>query len=367
MEKDRIVWPDLVKGMAMLLIIITHSGGARIEGLNETIRPIFDAADKSVQGFIVISVILSLKSYNKSHSKGVATSKWQLDHIIKLLPMYYLALIATYIVRGPNSMWLAPDTTMGLANWLSHILLINFWVPNYCHSLGFEWFIGPIVIIYATIPVLNWLAKSIKRSMVILLFDILFGGFFSKWLGAALSTKYPETLAETYSGYFFFTAHISCIVCGIILYILICRCKIRIEDTRKRYLTSIGLSISSVTLFWIAIYNDKEMLAVNNNVICAFAWSLLVLLLVLSRYGGKGTTWIRYIGKNSLVFYLFNYVYITVINAVYGRICNYKFVPLVEWLLKYLMIIVALSICAPLLSKYYDIPIRKSVLGKIVK
>ena len=94
---DRITVFDSMKGLAILGVIMVHSGCSDMPGI---LGKIGGEGGSGVQIFFIISAFLMFSSLDKIRLNGKNTGRWLAKKLLTLLPLYYLAVLASIAVNG---------------------------------------------------------------------------------------------------------------------------------------------------------------------------------------------------------------------------------------------------------------------------
>ena len=167
---------DSLKGMAVIAIILYHLSYFDDPGLPWPFWWITHNGDRGVQIFFVISGFLSYLSLDRlfeipDNVTFERSAQWIKGRLIKLIPLYYLALVFSLITRSWSPMWLGNEGHVTSLNVLTHILLIHEFFPHFFNSiLWVEWYLGALVLYLVMTPLLYKYANSLKRMILVLLF-----------------------------------------------------------------------------------------------------------------------------------------------------------------------------------------------------
>ena len=90
---------DSMKGIAMLGIVLTHSGAALIGGI---FGKLGEAGARGVQIFFIISAMLVFKSLSKA---GCGTTEFNIKKyyfmkFLRLIPLYYISIVLNLLLYG---------------------------------------------------------------------------------------------------------------------------------------------------------------------------------------------------------------------------------------------------------------------------
>ncbi len=139
----RIVSIDLLRIIAIILVVGFHV--------------IYNISyDDSYRGlgfigislFIIISGFVLAKKYPKLKEFSL---KWFLKRAIKIVCIYYLALIVMVVLLGKQVY-----TGNGILNLISHFLFLDFLFPDFAYGIiSPAWFLIPLMFLYLLYPYLN--------------------------------------------------------------------------------------------------------------------------------------------------------------------------------------------------------------------
>lgn len=160
MEKRNIGYIDALKGLAILGVTMVHTGGSSLPGIFGRIG---SSGARGVQLFFLISGMLAFSSLANFFPKRDEISffnifTWYRKKIIRLIPMYYLAIICSMLTRSWSTYWLGNEGHVTIKNLLAHIFFVHGLFPHYTDSiLGVDWYLGVLVIffIYLTLHIQN--------------------------------------------------------------------------------------------------------------------------------------------------------------------------------------------------------------------
>lgn len=137
-----------MKGIAICSVIMAHTGA---NALPSILGMAGGNGNRGVQLFFVISGYLTFLSLQNNKESVVG---WWVKKFIKLLPLYYIALIISTF-GGGQSAWLGSEGHISGLNFIAHLFLLHGFIPHYCNSIiGGEWYLGTLVIFYMLAPFL---------------------------------------------------------------------------------------------------------------------------------------------------------------------------------------------------------------------
>lgn len=168
--KNRENFIDLLKGVAILLVIVGHTGGYK---LGNIIGLIGKNSFSGVIIFFVISGYLSFYSIRRSHADNNEKSHlqggayWILQKLMRIVPVYYLSILLGVLLGG-YKYWLGSKSHVSLANIFTHIIFINEFFPYFSNSIiGVEWYVSDLALFLFMTPILY---KIVNRSLLKVIF-----------------------------------------------------------------------------------------------------------------------------------------------------------------------------------------------------
>ena len=158
--------------------------------------------------FFLISAILLFYSYDKIQDKSSGSRfRWLLRHFIRLIPLYYLALII-YAYQGGCVYWSGEAQKVTFANIVAHILFLHGLFPYFANSvIGVEWYLGVYAIFIILTPIVRDKVDTLSRSSFACLITFIFAFLFSyigrRFIGTNDQYQY---VIQNYFGVFCFVA-----------------------------------------------------------------------------------------------------------------------------------------------------------------
>ena len=156
LSSERIVWVDIVRAAAILLIICFHV--AYEFTLDPNIRYVGYLGDSL---FFIVSGYMLAQHYPKLKSFDLS---WLWKRYVKVASLYYLTLIAIAILFFSSQGWLALGYDL-----LLHFTFMNWAVPGYLYTIiSPAWFVIPLAAYYLLFPYLNRLLSWSKYALVLI-------------------------------------------------------------------------------------------------------------------------------------------------------------------------------------------------------
>lgn len=118
---------DALKGLAIILVTLIHVGGADLPGIWGRIG---SQGARGVQMFFVISSMLAFTSLEKvfpvrKDMKVKKAGVWLLQKYLRLIPMYYLAIIISLLTGSWNGYYLGNEGYVTCKNVITHVLFLH--------------------------------------------------------------------------------------------------------------------------------------------------------------------------------------------------------------------------------------------------
>jgi peptidoglycan/LPS O-acetylase OafA/YrhL len=283
---------DGLRGVAALLVLSVHLPLV----INLFYGKGFGFGVYGVKLFYILSALtLFLSSSQRFASESKASVKFFLRRFFRIAPLFYVAVIASWIFLGGIKNRL-PIQGITLGNIAAHFLFIfgfsKYWIDS---VVGVEWSIFCEVCFYLTLPFLFKRIKNLKGAVILTLISILIAFVFKK----SVSALFPgDPLMHEWSTFFVLSNYFY-FAFGIILFFLV--------KANKRYsnlMLTIGWCVCIFLLFLMLGQPDYSA------ALMAVPLSLFVFLMrhyfpVASIFNNLAT---RFVGKISYSMYLTHYL-----------------------------------------------------------
>lgn len=221
---NRVIWIDALKGIAICGVVLIHSGAS---GLPSILGRLGILGKNGVQIFFVISAYLAysslekLSKFNNGKLSFALIKEWWFHKFLRLIPLYYIAIIAYLFIEGAGRYWLGSEGSISLLNVLCHMLFIHGLVPHYIDSIiGVEWYLADLAIFYLLAPFLYKYINSVEKAFMGLILT-MYGYSIAERLIHLNIPVQDSYIYENYFASFWFVRQIPILFCGIILYFLL--------------------------------------------------------------------------------------------------------------------------------------------------
>lgn len=211
---------DALRGYAVLLVIICHTGGAFMY-LPYPARKLTNAGWHGVQLFFLISCVTLMMSWRSDEAKHISsTSAFWIRRFFRIAPMYYLAA-AFYFYAEP------PAGGFDLKQLLASLAFINAWhpaltptLPNKWTVVPGGWSIGVEFSFYFFFPLLVRLVRSMRSACFFFALSILVAAVANSLSFAPLATLYGDIPTSNFL-YFWLPNQLPIFALGTVLFFLI--------------------------------------------------------------------------------------------------------------------------------------------------
>lgn len=235
-NRTRLIWVDLLKGIAILLVVLVHFNQAFVAPV-PIISRMTSVGARGPQLFFIISAFLTWSSLSKSKGvsfQGSVSFIW--GRVLRIAPSYYFGLFLAVLLYFVGFHY--PKELGGVWGWLTHMLFINGFFPSWCNNiLHVEWFIADLVIFYVISPFIKVAIKDLRQaivfSLICTLISIVFLSFI-KSLDVSASYDYFHTYC--------FIIQLPVFSFGIVLYYLL-------KDSDSSCREYLSVSLLSLVLF----------------------------------------------------------------------------------------------------------------------
>jgi peptidoglycan/LPS O-acetylase OafA/YrhL len=168
---------DALRGIAIILVIIVHTGQYGESIYNSTIGLIIGQGARGVQLFYMTSAFTLLLSYNFRKGKEKhATRNFFIRRFFRIAPMYYLGIIYFIFQNGLGARyWLGDATEITTNNILANVFFIHGVNPYWITSLvPGGWSITVEMTFYLLFPILVSQIKSLKSAINFTVLSLVF-------------------------------------------------------------------------------------------------------------------------------------------------------------------------------------------------
>lgn len=333
LTKGKLVYVDVLKGLAILAIILVHYNQAYVAP-NPLIRSISGFGMHGVQIFFILSTFLLWRSLEKFTPKdNTSIFPFYLKKAYRLLPLYFAALVVYSLyseLMGNGIKW---------ESLFLHFTLVNGLSPNHINDImGIEWYVADLIILYLISPFLYRLINSLQRAVFCLFLALLLAfviNIIFQYLCSSNIIVFSNNVNLYFVTYAFFV-QFPCMMLGCIFFYFFKQSTVSfIKGVMIFFIFS--LIVCSATFFFQQWF---KVTIVSNSTVCALTGGGI--LLIASRINWTSNFIIRMIvkpliilGKHSFGIYLFLFL---IIRIVASMISFDNTLKLYQWFSLYVVI-----------------------------
>lgn len=345
-------WINGMKRIAICGVVMIHCGGADLPSI---LGQIGNIGKNGVQIFFLISAYLTFCSMERAFTPDFSFGqiyKWWVKKFVKLIPLYYLALFAYAILVGGSGYWLGNQGHITIPNMLTHIFFLHGLFPHYTNSIiGVEWYLGVLAIFYLLAPILYKLIDCLYKAIMVW----VIGTFASTVIINVASQHVPlgtdDYIYFNYLNTFSIVAEASVLLGGIVLYFIINAKDVK-EKSNARRSTSYSLLLFAFVMILGMALNESHVFGLTD--ISLFGIWFFIIAISQNIHACKliDNPIFKWLGKNSYPIYLFHFLFI---YAYDGRIHLSTENVVLDWLIKYIFVLCAISVTIILLTRICNI------------
>ena len=367
MEK-RIDIFDSLKGIAIMGVILIHSGNNVPRNLDRIAEAVISNGNKGVQIFFIISAILFYKSFDSYYStygymNMKLAGKWYGRRFLRLIPLYWLTNTAVLLFGSVKS---AGISLSALKIYLSNCLFIHGFIPEYINAIGNNWYIGTLAIFILLVPLCYLYITNILRAFGLLGISMLLQQVISITI---VNWNFGQDMQiwENYWNGFSIFKQMPVLTVGIILYYLLFVHKIHeraVSILMDKYGHKITRIIIYIFFMAVCLIFAYDIITYQNIYVFSGAIGLLFIILFCYPVPLVVNRGFAFIGRYSYGIYLFHLL-------ILGRINNLVSIYLGNSLGNIIIsAIITLCVClmaSVVLTRYFEKPIIDFVRSKVDK
>ena len=307
-----------LKGIAILGVTLIHSGGSGLPGVWGQLAT---SGGMCVSIFFIISGYLAFLSFEKNLStpspqKLSSVFTWYKKKLLRLIPMYYLAIIISMITNNYSTFWLGNEGHVTVWNIISHVLFLHGLFPHYTNSiLSVEWYLGVLFLFYLLTPLLFRLINSLEKSIIALIISIMACPIVNSLICSLLPFENDPVVYSTYKDMFSPLRHFPVYIMGMCIFFIL-KSKDIFSFKHSRPL-SYSLLIFSLFMLIGQALGQNTLFHISNQIMYGIWFSIIILSQSIHTSPILCNSIFDTIGKYSYVMYLFQFIVINTISKFY--------------------------------------------------
>lgn len=350
---------DSLKGIGIVIVLLFHSGALGYGGMMEKVRVVLE---RGVHLFFVVSVILMFLSLEHAGcgKSDFKAAKWYYNKFLRLIPLYYLALMVYFIINGFEPSYWSGSHGINIWTALTNFLFLNGFWPWHINAIMANWYIGTLAIFIMISPILFKLIKNVWQAFYFTVFN--FGlMLFCKYVIAGI---YPGQDTAIWVSYWTKTSifqELPIIGIGIMLYFIIYKEKWTDKlSARVKECGINGAAVSNVMLIFILFF----AIEVVDAGVSSFIYCLCIGLIVFTQYVSPSkmitNSFFVFMGKYSYGIYLSHYLILDAIVDPLVRLCGNEHIA-------YTIACVVTGVLSLLLSMVLTKYVEKPIVNRLKK
>lgn len=359
MEKRNIGYIDALKGLAIIGVTMVHTGGSSLPGIFGRIG---SSGARGVQLFFLISGMLAFSSLANFFPKRDDISffniiTWYRKKIIRLIPMYYLAIICSMLTRSWSTYWLGNEGHVTIKNLLAHIFFVHGLFPHYTDSiLGVDWYLGVLVFFLFISPFIYRIVDNLEKSIVLFITVYVMAPLLNGILASIIPIENDLIIYDAYIGTFNPLAQSLVYTIGIVLFF--CIEKINKADIKNRQMLSYSTLFLVLILIYGQINGQSKVYRLSGSDMFGLYFAIIIISQTVHSSFLINNPLFRMFGKFSYGMYLFQFIWINFYE---------RYIGVDNWLIKFIVSNIALLTISYCLTRFYDKPIQKLLKDRLFK
>lgn len=352
-KSKEIEWINAFKGLGILGVIFVHFG---VNGIDyKWFSTLVYYGTKGVYIMALISAFLIYYSLDNNEIKGrKRTIDWICRKVVRLIPLYYLALVINLAVEGTGGRWwLGSQPKVTIPNVICHLLFLHGFNPYYCNSIiAVEWYIGVLLVLYLIAPILHKYINSFLKAIILFMISMITCNYYLILSGLDII---PDIYIWTYYvENFTIISLFPLISLGIVLYYTVNESYfIQLKGNKK-------LAYFLLFFFLFIIYRlmrGSSFYGISTAGIWGIAFGGLIISQIIAPTKFINNIIFSTLGKYSYGIYLFHYM--IVIHGPKFSIVNTYF----SWIINFILTVCLSLGIAVLTDKFVEKPILKHLVG----
>lgn len=353
---------DAMKGLAIIGVMMIHSGNNVPRELSAFPEAVISCGNRGVQIFFLISAILTYKSL--SHYSDIKSKEkhsifvWYKKKFCRLIPLYWLVNTAILAHMGMTPTYAAGTRGVTIFTYITNYLFLHGLYPWYINAISNNWYLGTLAIFIFMAPLIFRAVNSIWKAGILLALSLIV----QKIIGLTIATwDYgPDTYVwkEYWIGFSIFK-QLPVMAMGIILFFLLF--KYEVHFLLQKFLVekfgTKGMKVicwSCFVLLCLMIFMD--IMTYADIYIFSVTFAMLILLLFCYPARMIVNKPLSILGKYSYGVYLLHPLLLGRVNAFISKYTENALFNILT------SVGITLAICltaSAILVKYFEKPVIK--------
>lgn len=355
---------DALKGMAILGVLLIHSGNNVPGELNAIQEAVISNGNKGVQIFFIISAMLIYKTlFNFYGSRGKEKRcilAWYKKRFLRLIPLYWLTNLAILLFVGMKPTYASGTHGVTIFTYLTNFLFLHGFYPWHINAISINWYIGTLAVFIFFVPALFRVINTIWGANILFVFSIILHKIISLTIATWDFGADTYVWRDYWCGFSIFS-QLPVLAIGIILYFVLFRYEVHL-CIRNYVIQKVDMcgakKIFYLCFFFLSILIMHEIFSYANIYIFSVTVAFAIILLFCFPIRIISNKIFSFIGQYSYGIYLFHPLVLGKINAFISKYTENAFFNIV------LSALLALFICliaSLVLTKYYEENIIKLI------
>lgn len=367
MSDRRIDSFDALKGLAIMGVILIHSGNNVPRNLSAIPEAIISCGNRGVQIFFIISVILIYKSLSKFYSTQIGKKHsvlmWYKKRFLRLIPLYWLTNTAILIHMGMKPTYFSGTHGVTIFTYITNYLFLHGFYPWHINAIGNNWYIGTLAIFIFVAPICFKVVNSIWKGGVLFTSSLIIETIISRTIATWDLGADTYIWKEYWEGFSIFK-QLPVLSIGIILYFILFQYKVHLI-LKNFFIQKFGKCGAKIIFYLVfgfsVVLVMREVLSYANIYVFSVTFALIIILLFCFPTRIVSNKVYSFIGRYSYGIYLFHPL---LLNRVQVFISRYTENALYNIILSVFITLVICLAASVILTNYFEKPILAQVKAR---